>query len=73
MTPQDVDLVQSTYEGPAHRLAAPAMFYDRLFEIAPEVRPLFKGDMGEGGQQTDGDAPPLWSALCTAYRRSCLR
>lgn len=26
---------------------AAAMFYDRLFEIAPEVKPLFRGDMAE--------------------------
>ena len=27
------------------------MFYGRLFEIAPEVRPLFKGDMAEQGRK----------------------
>jgi len=27
------------------------MFYGRLFELAPEVRPLFKGDMAEQGRK----------------------
>lgn len=27
------------------------IFYDRLFEIAPEVRPYFKGDMAEQGKK----------------------
>jgi nitric oxide dioxygenase len=36
MTPSQIDLVQS---------------YGRLFEIAPEVRPLFKGDMTEQGRK----------------------
>ncbi len=30
---------------------AAALFYDRLFEIAPEVRPLFKHNMDEQGQK----------------------
>ena len=52
MTPQDVDLVQSTFEKVRPiSLAAAGMFYDRLFEIAPEVRPLFKGDMAEQGRK----------------------
>ncbi len=29
----------------------PRMFYGRLFEIAPEVKPLFKGDMAEQGRK----------------------
>ena len=28
-----------------------AYFYDRLFALAPEVRPLFKGDMGQQGRK----------------------
>ena len=31
--------------------AAADMFYGRLFEIAPEVRPLFQGDMAEQGRK----------------------
>ncbi len=30
---------------------AAALFYGRLFEIAPEVKPLFKGDMTEQGRK----------------------
>jgi hemoglobin-like flavoprotein len=52
MTPEDVDLVQTTFERvrPIAAVAAD-MFYGRLFEIAPEVRPLFKGDMAEQGRK----------------------
>jgi hemoglobin-like flavoprotein len=52
MTPQDVELVQSTFEKvrPISEAAA-RMFYGRLFEIAPEVKPLFKGDMAEQGRK----------------------
>ncbi len=51
MTPKDIDLVQSSFAK-----VAPiddetgALFYERLFEIAPEVRPLFRGDMDEQGR-----------------------
>ena len=30
---------------------AAALFYSRLFEIAPHVKPLFKGDMEEQGRK----------------------
>ena len=45
-----VELVQSTFAkvAPIADQAA-AMFYARLFEIAPEVRPLFKADLTEQG------------------------
>lgn len=45
-----VELVQSTFAkvAPIANQAA-AMFYARLFEIAPEVRPLFKADLTEQG------------------------
>ena len=33
------------------RDAAAAIFYDRLFEIAPEVRPLFAGDISDQGSK----------------------
>jgi len=46
MTPQDVDLVQSTFEKVRPiSLAAAGMFYDPLFEISPEVLPRFTVDM----------------------------
>src|ERR1700709_1915972 len=52
MTPDDVEQVQSTFEKvrPISEAAA-RMFYGRLFEIAPETRPLFKGDMAEQGRK----------------------
>jgi len=52
MTSDDVELVQSTFEQvkPIGEAAA-AQFYARLFEVAPEVRPLFHGDMAEQGRK----------------------
>ena len=52
MTPEDVELVQSTFDKvrPISQEAA-GMFYNRLFEIVPEVRPLFKGDIAEQGRK----------------------
>jgi nitric oxide dioxygenase len=52
MTPDDVELVQSTFEQvrPISQETA-GMFYGRLFEIAPDVKPLFKGDMAEQGRK----------------------
>lgn len=48
MTPQQIDLVQSSFRKvvPIAGTAAD-LFYDRLFEIAPEVRPLFPQDLAE--------------------------
>lgn len=46
MTPEAVKLVQDSFEkvAPIADTAAD-IFYDRLFEIAPEVRPMFPADM----------------------------
>jgi hemoglobin-like flavoprotein len=48
MTPDQVTLVQTSFAqvAPIADQAA-TMFYDRLFETAPHVKPLFKGDMVE--------------------------
>jgi hemoglobin-like flavoprotein len=48
MTPDQVKLVQQSFAEVAP-IADPAaaMFYERLFETAPAVRPLFHGDMAE--------------------------
>lgn len=45
-------LVQNSFRqvAPAAEEVA-ALFYGRLFEIAPEVRPLFKGDLTEQGRK----------------------
>jgi hemoglobin-like flavoprotein len=50
MSPDQIDLVQSSFAkvAPIAEVAA-ELFYARLFEIAPEVKPLFRGDMkGQG-------------------------
>ena len=52
MTPEQVTLVQSSFEKVRPIADTTAqLFYDRLFEIAPEVRPLFTGDMKEQGRK----------------------
>lgn len=55
MTPTQVDMVQMSFSkvAPISEQAA-ALFYGRLFEIAPEVKPLFRGDMKEQGKKLMG-------------------
>jgi nitric oxide dioxygenase len=52
MTPQQVLLVKQSFAkvAPIADQAA-GLFYGRLFEIAPQVRPLFKGDIKAQGQK----------------------
>jgi hemoglobin-like flavoprotein len=52
VTPSQIDLVQTSFAkvAPIAETAA-SLFYGRLFEIAPEVKPLFKGDMKEQGRK----------------------
>ncbi len=52
MTPQQIKLIQDSFAkvAPISEQAA-ALFYGRLFEIAPEVKPLFKGDIKEQGRK----------------------
>jgi nitric oxide dioxygenase len=52
MTPTQVRLVQDSFAkvAPISEQAAD-LFYGRLFEIAPEVKPMFKGDMKEQGRK----------------------
>lgn len=52
MTPRQIDLVQSSFAkvAPIADTAA-GLFYARLFETAPEVRPLFRHDIGEQGRK----------------------
>jgi hemoglobin-like flavoprotein len=48
MTPEQVTLVQQTFGQVAPIADKTAeIFYDRLFEVAPAVKPLFQGDMAE--------------------------
>ena len=48
MTPEQVELVQQSFAQvvPIADKAA-EIFYSRLFELAPAVKPLFRGDMAE--------------------------
>ncbi len=52
MTPEQKELVRQSWTKllPISAQAA-ALFYARLFEIYPEVKPLFKGDMEEQGRK----------------------
>lgn len=52
MTPEEIELVQSSWAKvkPISETAA-ELFYGRLFEIAPEVKPYFKGDMKDQGRK----------------------
>jgi len=52
MTPIQIALIQSSFAKvvPISEQAA-AIFYARLFELAPQVRVLFKGDMTEQGRK----------------------
>jgi len=48
MTPRQVKLVQDSFQKVVPIAATAAdIFYDRLFEIAPQVRPLFPADMAD--------------------------
>ena len=52
MTPHQIDLVQQSF---VHIVPIPdrvaAHFYNRLFRLAPQVRPLFKADMKAQGRK----------------------
>ncbi len=52
ITEQQIALVQESWEKvvPIQETAA-ELFYGQLFEIAPEVKPLFKGDMKSQGRK----------------------
>jgi nitric oxide dioxygenase len=52
LTPQQIELIQQSFAKvvPISEKAA-AMFYGRLFEIAPETKVLFRSDMAEQGRK----------------------
>ena len=52
MTPEQIVLVQTSFAQvlPIADTAA-ALFYSRLFELDPSLKPLFKGDMAEQGRK----------------------
>lgn len=62
MTPEKVKLVQDSFEKvvPIASTAAD-IFYARLFEVAPEVRPMFSADMTKQKEQ-------LMATLATAVQ-----
>lgn len=52
MTPEQVNLIQLSFIQVMQRKAdMGAMFYRRLFEIAPETRPMFKDDIEAQAQK----------------------
>ena len=52
MTPEQIRLVKLSFQKviPISDTAA-ALFYGRLFELDPSIRPLFKGDIKEQGRK----------------------
>ena len=64
MTPDQVKAVQDSF-----RLVVPisdqagALFYGRLFEIAPDIKPLFRGDMAEQGRKLMGTLGAVVNSL----------
>jgi nitric oxide dioxygenase len=52
MTPKQIEMVQSSFSkvAPIADIAA-GLFYGKLFEIAPETRSMFKGDIAEQGKK----------------------
>jgi hemoglobin-like flavoprotein len=52
MTPQEIKLVQDSFEKVRPIAAAAAsLFYQKLFELDPSVAKLFRGDMQEQGRK----------------------
>ena len=52
MTPDQITLVQESFKSVAPiKETAAELFYGRLFELDPDVRALFKGDMKEQGRK----------------------
>jgi nitric oxide dioxygenase len=52
ITPEQKAIVQATFAEAAQNAdVVAATFYARLFEIAPSVRPMFRGDMTEQGKK----------------------
>jgi len=52
MTPEQIALVQGTWAKVIPiKEAAAELFYGRLFELDPALRPLFKGDIKEQGRK----------------------
>jgi hemoglobin-like flavoprotein len=67
MTPDQIKAIQDSFGrvAPISEQAA-ALFYGRLFEIEPSVKPLFRGDMKEQGHNLEGILPAA-SALAKRH------
>jgi len=52
MNPKQIELVQASFVNvlPIAETAA-ALFYNRLFELDPSLRPMFRGDLKEQGKK----------------------
>ena len=52
MSPEQIEMVSSSWKQvlPISEKAA-ELFYGRLFELDPELKPMFKGDMSEQGRK----------------------
>ena len=52
MTPQQIALIQTSFGAvlPIAGVAA-ELFYERLFQLDPTLRPLFRGDLKEQGRK----------------------
>lgn len=64
LTTEQLDAIKSTF-GAVEPIAddAAKLFYDRLFEIAPDTRALFKSDMKEQGRKLMGAIKTLVAGL----------
>lgn len=52
LTPKQIDLVETSFREVAKiKEQAADLFYKRLFELDPSLRPLFRGDMKEQGRK----------------------
>lgn len=52
LTQKQIELVETTFKEVAKiKDAAAELFYNRLFELDPSLRPLFRGDMKEQGRK----------------------
>ena len=64
MTPEQIQRVRSSFAKlAAIQGQAAAMFYRRLFELEPSLRPLFKGDMMGQGARLMGTLRDVVGAL----------
>src|SRR3984885_11520067 len=67
MTPDQIALVQQSFAKVAPiSEAAAVIFYDRLFEVAPSVKPMFPADMTEQRKKLMATLASSWAASATS-------